>query len=916
MRLDSLTAGDAFWTPDGVWDTGAAGFQGNNNFRLVNGASSNVTAQQGQTYFVVQRVSEISTSLWVNPNLKNSGVALATLIGLAPRDSNELIFKFNNVNSGAYTVDEIRIGSSFADVAPFIDFSYPTYCQRRLHQWQPEPKKIDFMVIAAHPGDESIFFGGALPYYAKVRNKKSFLVGMTGRSDFERAAWHNGVRYAPVNMDYPDVNGNIVEEWDPQNGLSGIARRIAGLLRRYKPDVIITNELNGEYGHEAHRVTAEAVVLAYDLAANSTLNIDGLPAWTVPKLYLHLYQSPRGTDRVPEPQVTHQGFLYHSWEGQYAELNNKTPHATANDALQCYQDAVKRWGNKFLVVSREVVGEWFDDNMSEDWGLYKTSVGQDTVAGDFFQNIVSGSGGDEAAVVESIPEATLPATETPTRPEATATTSTTTTTTSTTTTETPPLATVATTTSPLVTETSSPPQVETPAATETSAALPAPSFSVYEPFGGDVLGFESGSSWYSNEAVGTFEYVEGLSYQDADGNTLTTQGQALSANTAGGGPYFNLRRALATTLTASTGNYWASYLIRLDSANAGDAFWSPDDRWHIGAAGFQGSTTLRLVNGGASSVTGVQGTTYLLVVEISASSASLWVNPNLSSPGSAHATRNEAAKDSSLAVFGFNNANGGSYTVDELRIGASFADVTPFTRVAAAVGPSAQPQLDQELITPVADAPTTTMVPPASIYEPFGGELVGFESGSAWYSKEAVGVLGYVEGLKYQDANGNALVTQGHALSVNTVGGGPFFNLRRALTASLTVSTGSYWVSYLIRLDSSNAGDAFWTPDGLWDIGGAGFQGSTTMRLVNGGATTVTGVQGATYLLVVEVGLSVSSLWVNPDLKTPGSALATRNDAAKDSVEAIFKFNNANSGSYTVDELRIGSSFASVTPHS
>lgn len=353
----------------------------------------------------------------------------------------------------------------------------------------------------------------------------------------------------------------------------------------------------------------------------------------------------------------------------------------------------------------------------------------------------------------------------------------------------------------------------------------------------------------------------------------------------------SLRRPLEGFLTTSFGTYWVSYLLRLDSSIPGDAFWSPDGVYDIGGGGFQTGTTLRLVNGESTDVSIERDKTYMLVFKVEPSSTSLWVNPIFveSIEDQPSVTRNEPARDGTNACFGFNSLNNGAYTLDELRIGDSYEAVTPYV---------------------VADPPAPGR---GDCYESFGAGSFGFPDESSWNTDSLDATFSMVAGLQYTDSYGNVLDTQGTALSVSNIGGS--INLQRELHGRLG-SSWTYWVSYLLRLDSTHSGDAFWTPDGLWDIGASGLQGSVALRLVNGDVTGVTVIPGQTYFLVLEVSPSSTSLWVNPDFfPSPRSQpFVTRNEAAKDGDKAIFKFNAINNGAYTVDELRIGGSFESVTP--
>lgn len=276
--------------------------------------------------------------------------------------------------------------------------SYPDWCKQSLQDWAPYPEKADLLVVTAHPDDEGIFFGGALPYYTQVRDKATILIGMTGdesnhagfnrREELERAAWHYGVQHQPINYQYPDVNSDIGNQWDPAGGGQGVVNRLAEEIRRFKPDVLLTHDFNGEYGHAAHRFTASALVDAYEIAADPSVDLGGLAPWQAQKLYIHRLRNPGGSEPTPSPTVNpNTGYMYHSWEETFDELGGKSSREIANEALQCHLDAIKVWPD-LQVSSRHVSGEVFDGHHAEDWGLYASEVGPDSVDSDFFQNVI------------------------------------------------------------------------------------------------------------------------------------------------------------------------------------------------------------------------------------------------------------------------------------------------------------------------------------------------------------------------------------------------------------------------------------------------------------------------------------------------------------------------------------------------
>src|SRR5690606_16027813 len=143
------------------------------------------------------------------------------------------------------------------------------------------------------------------------------------------------------------------------------------------------------------------------------------------------------------------------------------------------------------------------------------------------------------------------------------------------------------------------------------AASPLSAQSIYEGFdisgltdgadlgsavGASSKGFQANSSWSFLQGSGIAAFVgEGLAYMDADGNELHVSDGAVQVIPAEEGTIFG--RPLATPFDLRPQSYWVSYLFRLDSPAAGDAYWTPDSTWQIAAAGLQGTQDFRFING-------------------------------------------------------------------------------------------------------------------------------------------------------------------------------------------------------------------------------------------------------------------------------------------------------------------------------
>jgi LmbE family N-acetylglucosaminyl deacetylase len=271
------------------------------------------------------------------------------------------------------------------------------------YPWNPEPAKAALMVVSAHPDDEGIFFGGVIPYYSTVADVPMVHISMTAgwfdggptetrQNELRDADWAYGLRNEPIFAgfaDFYDMGRNSDNEtfdvwldgrfdndpgqWAP--GRLAAASYLATQIRIYQPDVIVTQDLEGEYGHGNHMAAGLAAADAFALAADPNFT-DGNAPWQAQKLYTHLY------DREPAYPMIDK--LWMDWSTPSPELGGKTPLEVADEGLAMH---VSEGGS-------ELVTTWEGRRFSEQWGLYLSAVGPDTVSADgwahtdFFENVV------------------------------------------------------------------------------------------------------------------------------------------------------------------------------------------------------------------------------------------------------------------------------------------------------------------------------------------------------------------------------------------------------------------------------------------------------------------------------------------------------------------------------------------------
>ena len=256
--------------------------------------------------------------------------------------------------------------------------------------WQPTEEKADILFLSTHPDDELIFFGGAIPTYA-VEQQRKVVVAYFTRSNTTRSSellnglWHMGVRTYPVIGNFKDSYAkNLKAAYKTAGGKGKVNEWIVGLYRQYKPEVVVTQDTNGD---KQHMMIADAAQNCIALAANEdefTASTIAYGTWQVKKLYLHLY---------PENQITFD------WTVPLKSMNGATGIELAEEAYTLH----KTQASSGMSVTE--TGTKYDNRV---FGLAFTTVGEDVRKDDFLENIYDAPGSYDAAAnnVEATPAPT------------------------------------------------------------------------------------------------------------------------------------------------------------------------------------------------------------------------------------------------------------------------------------------------------------------------------------------------------------------------------------------------------------------------------------------------------------------------------------------------------------------------------
>lgn len=170
--------------------------------------------------------------------------------------------------------------------------------------WTTGPQHVDVMLIAAHPDDEQLFLGAIIPLCAQQGRSAVTVIVSNGYNPMRKWAavtrpkearnglWAVGERQEPVIGTFEDHRYSSMRDakkfWPEDKVVPFLVEQI----RKYTPTVIVSQDVNGEYGHLAHKLMVQYVQEAFDLSGNPTYCPDTAKeygVWNPLKLFLHLY---------------------------------------------------------------------------------------------------------------------------------------------------------------------------------------------------------------------------------------------------------------------------------------------------------------------------------------------------------------------------------------------------------------------------------------------------------------------------------------------------------------------------------------------------------------------------------------------------------------------------------------------------
>lgn len=254
--------------------------------------------------------------------------------------------------------------------------------------WEPSCEVADLLLFTTHSDDEQLFFLGLLPTYV-ARDAYVQVVYFANHNDAPNRLHEQlhglytvGIRNYPIMGLIPDAYSTTLKGAISNLNSAGLTEDDAlkfqvEMIRRFKPQVVVGHDENGEYSHGQHILNTyllkQAILKANDSSFDE-VSFNKYGNWQISKLYLHLYEeSPIVMDYdIPLEyfggrtayEVSKEGYSKHlsqQWTWFTGWINGKNNNYTKATDIKTYSPL--------------------------KYGLYYSNVGEDIQKNDMLENI-------------------------------------------------------------------------------------------------------------------------------------------------------------------------------------------------------------------------------------------------------------------------------------------------------------------------------------------------------------------------------------------------------------------------------------------------------------------------------------------------------------------------------------------------
>ena len=222
------------------------------------------------------------------------------------------------------------------------------------------------LAIYAHPDDEVLGAGGTLALAAAKGTRVAIVVATRGEAgEIQRPGTATRETLAQVReeemrcsarslgasdlifLDYRDSGMEGTPDNDHAAALvnapaAAVQRELVTIVRSLRPDVVITFEPYGGYGHPDHMAIHRHTVAALDLAADSQYQPQLGEVWTAPRLYFPLL--PRAIFREIRRRIAAKGGETADFDEMLAQLPAEAwPEDEIHVTIDVYAAVDQKW---------------------------------------------------------------------------------------------------------------------------------------------------------------------------------------------------------------------------------------------------------------------------------------------------------------------------------------------------------------------------------------------------------------------------------------------------------------------------------------------------------------------------------------------------------------------------------------------
>ncbi len=273
---------------------------------------------------------------------------------------------------------------SIADIFLFNTNTLPDWVE----QWE-SLDRCDLMLFSTHADDEQLFFAGLMPTYIDKGYSIQVVYFTNHYNNTNRyhelleGLWTIGVKYYPVVSSFPDGWAESLEEAITFLEESGYTRDDAlkfevEQIRRFRPLVVVGHDENGEYSHGQHilntNVLEEAITKTNDKSFDEA-SYKKYGGWEISKLYLHLYE---------------KGKIVLNYDVPLDSFGGKTAYEVSKLGFAKHYSQQYTWFTAWLNGdddNKYTKATQIKEYNPAYYGLYYSSVGEDSGKNDMFENI-------------------------------------------------------------------------------------------------------------------------------------------------------------------------------------------------------------------------------------------------------------------------------------------------------------------------------------------------------------------------------------------------------------------------------------------------------------------------------------------------------------------------------------------------